>query len=51
MEITKVKNSKGITVYHVVDGGCIQEFWSLRLASEFVEHFNKGTKATLVEVA
>ena len=42
MEITVVKNSNGVTVYHVVDGGCIHEFWSRRLAREFVDYFSKG---------
>ena len=42
MEITEVKNSNGVTVYHVVDGGCIHEFWSRRLALEFVDYFSKG---------
>ena len=42
MEINKVKNSNGVTVYHVVDGGCIQEFWSRKDAQEFVDYFSKG---------
>ena len=42
MEITEVKNSNGAVVYHVVDGGCIQEFWSRKDAQEIVDYFSKG---------
>ena len=31
-EIKVVKNENDATVYHVQDGGCLQEFWTLEEA-------------------
>ena len=38
MEITPIKNENNVTVYHVVDGGCIQEFWTYKEAQEYVAY-------------
>ena len=35
-EIKVVKNENDATVYHVQDGGCLQEFWTLEEAKEYV---------------
>ena len=31
-----VKNENDATVYHVQDGGCLQEFWTLEEAKEYI---------------
>ena len=36
--INEVKNENGATVYHVVDGGIIQEFWNRLDAQEYVDY-------------
>lgn len=36
--ISEVKNENGATVYHVVDEGIIQEFWTLFDAQEYVDY-------------
>lgn len=41
MEIKKVKNKYGKTVYHVKDEGCIQEFWTRKEAQEYIDHCNQ----------
>ena len=41
MYIQEVTNEKGATVYHVEDGGCIQEFWTREQAQEYVDYVNE----------
>lgn len=41
MKIEIVKNEYGVTVYHVRDGDCIQEFWTRKEAQEFIDFFKK----------
>ena len=38
MEVKKVKNEYGLTVWHVRDEGCIQEFWTLKEALDYVDY-------------
>ena len=38
MEVKKVKNQYGKTVYHVRDEGCIQEFWTLKEALDYIDY-------------
>jgi len=38
MNIKKVKICRDVTVYHVEDVGCIQEFNTLKGAEDFVKH-------------
>ncbi len=38
MEIKQVKNEYGLKVWHVRDEGCIQEFWTLKEALDYVEY-------------
>jgi|TARA_R110002050_G_scaffold66335_1_gene143314 hypothetical protein len=38
MEIKTVKNEYGLTVYHVRDEGCIQEFWTRKEAQEYIDY-------------
>ena len=38
MEIKPVKNESNVTVYHVVDEGCIQEFWTYKEAKAYVDY-------------
>lgn len=39
MKIKKVKNEYGVTVYHIEDEGCIQEFWTYREAKDYLDMF------------
>ena len=41
MEITSIKNEYGARVYHVVDGGCIQEFWTYKEAKSYIDYINQ----------
>ena len=41
MYIQEVTNENGATVYHVEDGGCIQEFWTREQAQEYVDYVNE----------
>ena len=36
LEIKSVKNEHDATVYHVEEESCIQEFWTLKEAKEYV---------------
>jgi hypothetical protein len=38
MKITPIKNKNNVTVYHVVDDGCVQEFWTYKEAQEYVAY-------------
>ena len=38
MKITAVKNEDGATVYHVIDDGCVQEFWTYKEAQAYVSY-------------
>lgn len=38
MEIEHVKNEYGLKVWHVRDEGCIQEFWTLKEALDYIEY-------------
>lgn len=40
LEIKKVKNENGATVYHIEDEGCIQEFWTYREAAEYMRYID-----------
>ena len=51
MEITSLKNENGARVYHVIDDGCIQEFWNYKEAQEYVEFKAKITKARALHIA
>ena len=39
MEIKKVKNENGATVYHIEGEGCIQEFLTYREAKDYFDMF------------
>ena len=41
MEITSIKNEYGARVYHVIDGGCIQEFWTYKEAKAYIDYINQ----------
>ena len=41
MYIQEVTNENGVTVYHVEDEGCIQEFWTREQAQEYVNYVNE----------
>ena len=41
MKITELKNDAGATIYHVVDGGCIQEFWTYKDAQDYVHYISQ----------
>tara|TARA_R110002167_G_scaffold319186_1_gene524874 strand:- start:384 stop:554 length:171 start_codon:yes stop_codon:yes gene_type:complete len=51
MKITSLKNENGARVYHVIDDGCIQEFWNYKEAQEYVEFKAKITKARALHIA
>ena len=38
MTITPIKNENNVTVYHVVDDGCVHEFWTYKEAKEYVTY-------------
>jgi len=38
MAIKTLKNENGATVYHVIDNGIIQEFWTLKSAQNYVNY-------------
>jgi len=38
MTIQKLKNENGAIIYHVRDGGIIQEFWTLKSAQDYVDY-------------
>jgi len=38
MTIKTLKNENGATIYHVIDCGVIQEFWTLKSAQNYVEY-------------
>ena len=44
MKITSLKNENGARVYHVVDCGCIQEFWTYKEAQQYVAYCLKDLK-------
>ena len=41
MKITSLKNKNGARVYHVIDCGCIHEFWTYKEAQKYVAYFSK----------
>ena len=41
MEIKTVKNEYNMTVYHIEDEGCIQEFWGKKQALDYQEFWSK----------
>ena len=41
MKITSIKNEHGARVYHVVDDGCIQEFWTYKEAKAYIDYINQ----------
>jgi len=41
MKITSLKNENGARVYHVIDCGCIHEFWTYKEAKKYVAYFSK----------
>ena len=43
-KIKTIKNEYGATIYHVEDEGCIQEFWTLKSAEQFVNYVNSEEK-------
>lgn len=38
MEVKKIKNEYGLTVWQVKDEGCIQEFWTLKEALDYIDY-------------
>ena len=44
MKITSLKNENGARVYHVIDCGCIQEFWTYKEAQQYVSYFLKDSE-------
>jgi len=44
MTIKPVKNENGVMVYHVLDCGCIQEFWTYKEAKDYVDFYNSLKK-------
>ncbi len=38
MSIKTLKNENGATIYHVIDCGVIQEFWTLKSAQNYVDY-------------
>ena len=38
MQITSVKNENSARVYHVIDDGCVQEFWTYKEAQAYVSY-------------
>ena len=38
MTIKTLKNENGATIYHVIDCGVIQEFWTLKSAQNYVDY-------------
>ena len=38
MDIILLKNENNATVYHVVDDGCVQEFWTYKEAQAYVSY-------------
>ena len=38
MTIKTLTNENGATIYHVIDGGIIQEFWTLKSAQKYVNY-------------
>ena len=38
MTIKTLKNKNGATIYHVIDCGVIQEFWTLKSAQNYVNY-------------
>jgi len=38
MAIKTLKNQNGATIYHVIDCGVIQEFWTLKSAQNYVDY-------------
>ena len=38
MTIKTLTNENGATIYHVIDGGIIQEFWTLKSAQNYVDY-------------
>jgi len=38
MAIKTQKNQNGATIYHVIDCGVIQEFWTLKSAQNYVDY-------------
>ena len=49
MKITSLKNENGARIYHVIDDGCIQEFWTYKSAQEYVEYITRLNEVTLEE--
>lgn len=44
IKIETIKNEYGATEYHVEDEGCIQVFWTLKSAKQFVNYVNNEEK-------
>ena len=38
MTIKTLKNKNNATIYHVIDDGIIQEFWTLKSAQNYVDY-------------